>query len=124
MLDRDNQAVNKALSIPPALLQEILDGNDEALAGVARVQLAYLMERMTERCADPATSVNGVASIMEILRKLAAGNREGGEHSGGPQVVINISRARDRNDAVTIEGAARRVEASGVVEADYDDASN
>jgi len=26
--------------------------------------------------------------------------------SGGPQVVINITRAKDRDDAITIEGQA------------------
>jgi hypothetical protein len=118
MLNRDNQAVDKALSIPPALLQEIMEGNDEALVGLARVQLAYLMERMTERCADPTTSVNGVASIMEILRKLASGNPAGGDVGTGPQVVINISRARDRSesDAITIQGSARRVDPQEVTE--------
>lgn len=108
MLDRENDAVAKALSIPPALLQEILEGNDDALSGLARVQLAYLMEKLTERCADPSTSVNGAASVMEILRKMAAGEKGGmGSGDNQPQVIINITRARDRagSDAIEINSA-------------------
>lgn len=108
MLDTENKAVAKAMDIPPALLEEILNGNEDALSGVARVQLTYLMEKMTHRCADPNTSPNAVASIMEILRKMAQGNKSAGEQ-GGPQVVINISRARDNADKVLIEGQAVQV---------------
>ena len=108
MLDRDNKAVSAAMDISPRLLEEIIDGNDAALAGVARVQLTYLMEKMTHRCADPNTSPAAVASIMEILRKMAAGNKvESG--GGGPKVVINISRAKDNPDNISIAG--RTIEA-------------
>lgn len=104
-LDLDNKAVAKAMEIPPALLQEILDGNEQALSGVARVQLTYLMEKMTQRCADPNTSPAAVASIMEILRKMSTSNKSA-ESGTGPQVVINISRAVEREETVTIEGQA------------------
>jgi len=103
MLDPDNKAVAKALAIPPALLEEINAGNEEALSGLARAQLAFLMERMTMRCLDPNVSPAAMSSFLEILRKMSVGKNEA-QSLGGPQVVINITRAKDRDDSVTIEG--------------------
>lgn len=104
MIDPDNKAVAKLMAIPPALLEEIANGNEEALAGTARVQLAYIMESMTMRCVDPQTSPSAVASIMEVLRKMAVNGKGEDAGSGGPQVVINITRAKDRAEGITIEG--------------------
>ena len=113
MIDPENKAVAKHLDIPPALLEEIAMGNEEALSGAARVQLAFIMERMTHRCVDPSTSPSAVASIMEVLRKMSAGKNGDADKLTGPQVVINITRAKDREDApVVIEGTAETLEAS------------
>lgn len=106
MMDTKNPAVAKTLAIPPALLEEIAAGNEEALSGTARVQLAYIMEAMTHKCVDPSTSPSAVASIMEVLRKMASGSKGDADKSAGPGVVINITRAKDRDDAITIDGTA------------------
>ena len=110
MIDPSNPNVAALLEIPPAVLQEIAEGSEEALAGTARVQLAFIMERMTMRCVDPATSPAAIASIMEVLRKMAAQQKDAGVGAGGPQVVINISRAAE-NDGLTIEGVAKTIPA-------------
>ena len=91
------------MRIPRKLLEEIAEGDEAALSGTARVQLAFIMEQMTMRCVDPATSPTAIASIMEVLRKISQGQKAEGP-AGGPQVVINISRARDRSEGITIEG--------------------
>ena len=111
MLDPDNPSVADALAIPPKLLHEINSGNEEALSGAARVQLAYIMERMAQRCVDPQTSPSAVASIMEVLRKMATSQKDNANKSSGPEVIINITRARDRDDeGIVIEGKpAKRI---------------
>lgn len=116
MNDIENKAVAQRLAIPPALLEEIADGNEEALTGAARVQLAYIMEHMTHRCVDPATSPSAVGGIMEVLRKMSQGQKVDANLTGGPQVVINITRARDREnqesrEVVVIEGKSTEIPA-------------
>jgi len=111
MIDPDNKAVANILAIPPTLLSEIAEGNEEALSGTARVQLAYIMETMTRRCVDPATSPSAVASIMEVLRKMSSGKAGDADKSGEPRVVINITRAKEKHESVTIEGNAVEVPA-------------
>ena len=104
-LDIDNKAVAKAMDIPPTLLQAIHDGDTEALSGVARTQLAFLMETMTKRCADPDMPAGVVNGFLEILRKMATTDKSAGDGGGtGPKVVINISRAKDREEKIVIDG--------------------
>ena len=115
MIDPENKAYSKHLAIPPTLLEEIAKGSEEALAGAARVQLAYIMEQMTVRCVDGSTSPSAVASVMEVLRKMSTSSKDAGNNSAGPGVVINITRAKDRSDdGITIEGRANKlVESDG-----------
>jgi hypothetical protein len=111
MIDPEDEAYGKHLRIPPALLEEIAGGSEDALAGAARVQLAYIMEQITLRCVDKNTSPSAVASVMEVLRKMSTSQKEAAA-SGGPGVVINITRAKDREDAgITIE--AKKDEGGG-----------
>jgi len=110
MINPDNAAVAKLMAIPPALLEEIASGNEAALSGTARVQLAYIMEQVTQRCVDPSTSPAAVASIMEVLRKMASSGKTDADKSAGPSVVINITRAKDRDEEpITIEGVSTPV---------------
>lgn len=111
MIDPSNKAVAEMMEIPPALLEEVLNGNEEALSGIARVQLTYIMEKMTQRCVDPSTSPSAVASVMEILRKMAMTNKDDANKSGGPQVVINITRAKDHAGDLSISGNTIDLEA-------------
>ena len=107
-IDVTNPQVEQIMAIPPALLEAIHNGELDALSATARVQLAYLMEKATIRCAtDASVSPSATASIMEVLRKISASGKDVSDSDGGPQVVINITRRKDSDDAITIEGSSK-----------------
>lgn len=106
MANLNNPAVYDKLTLSPKLLEEIGLGNDEALAGVARTQLAVVMEHMALRCLDPSTAPSAVASILEVLRKLSLGTKPDPSAQSAPQVVINITRTKDSDEKLVIDGSA------------------
>lgn len=99
----------KAISMPPALVEEI-QGTPELLQALARGQLALIQDRMVRKVlSDPNATVGAYAQVHDALAKIAFGRGGGaasgaGEGAGKPGVQINIIRAARRGDAITIEG--------------------
>lgn len=110
-MDLNDKAISRFTRIPPALLEAIHDGDPGALEGLARAQLVHLMEHTLNRATEPDAPAQLVTGTMELLRKIGAPHKSDSPGGGQPQVVINISRAKDRSEQVVIEGEAQTLDA-------------
>jgi hypothetical protein len=87
-------AVNRQLSLPPAMLEAI--GEDpEVLVSLSRVQLAMVNDRMVKKLmANPDPSPNQFTAVSEQLRKTATLTGANAEVKGtGFSVNIVINQA-------------------------------
>lgn len=77
--------------LPPAVLEEIVD-NPDTLAGYARVRLAALIKRLTDRVMnDPDTTVSQYNAVAETLRKIAMPPNKGNDIQSVPfSIQINL----------------------------------
>lgn len=75
---------------------------------VARLMGAVNLDNLFRHMQDPQVAVNAKIEFQKLLNKMGKlePKEEAGQGSGGPQVVINITRARDHEQSVTIEGRA------------------
>lgn len=83
-------------------------GKMETLARLmGAVNLDNLFRHMQNPDINPATRIE-FQKLLNKMGKLEP-DPKATQSDGGPQVVINITRAKDHDDAITIEGTAQPV---------------
>jgi hypothetical protein len=103
-----DDAMAKATHLPPALVDEVQD-NPEAIRPLARGMAAVNLYNLFVKVSHPATSVKDKLEFQTMVNKLAGMDTKVQEAGSGPQVIINITRAKDKTSEV-IEGIAVKVE--------------
>ena len=74
---------------------------------VARLMGAVNLENLFKQMQDPAVNMTVKLEFQKLLNKMGKLEPEQkNSGSAGAQVVINITRARDREDSMVIEGSA------------------
>ena len=115
-----NNAVDKVTSPPdpdkPILSRGQLLAIEEdpsKMEVVARLMGAVNLDNLFRHMQSPDVAVNAKIEFQKLLNKMGKlePKDEAGQGAGGPQVVINITRARDHEHAITIEGQATRTPA-------------
>jgi len=102
-MDLDDKAISRHTKIPPALLEEIHKGNEAALTGVVRAQMAFLLEHALERAALPDAPVNLITALLEIQRKIASPTKT--EASGGQAFHLTLNLG-DGAKEITVDSSA------------------
>ena len=106
-----NQAIDPTQShkaiLSPADLQAIED-DPSKIETVARMLGAVNLDNLFRHMQNPTINPTARIEFQKMLNKMGRLEPDtkldtGG---GGPQVVINITRAKDQSDAITIEGQA------------------
>ena len=104
-----NQAIDPTQShkaiLSPADLQAIED-DPSKIETVARMLGAVNLDNLFRHMQNPTINPTARIEFQKMLNKMGRLEPDtkldtGG---GGPQVVINITRAKDQSDAITIEG--------------------
>jgi hypothetical protein len=75
---------------------------------VARMLGAVNLDNLFRHMQNPTINPMARIEFQKMLNKLGKlePDNKTDTQGGGPQVVINITRAKDRDDAITIEGQA------------------
>jgi hypothetical protein len=106
----DPERVDKPL-LSPAQLQAIED-DPTTMETFARLLGAVNLDNLFRHMQNPQVNPTARIEFQKMLNKL--GNLEpdtkADAGAGGPQVVINITRAVDQDDAITIEGSSQALE--------------
>lgn len=100
----DPSKVDQAI-LSPADLQAIED-DPSKIETVARMLGAVNLDNLFRHMQNPTINPTARIEFQKMLNKMGRLEPDtkldaGG---GGPQVVINITRAKDQSDAITIEG--------------------
>jgi len=93
-----------------AQLQEI-EEDPSKLETVARLMGAVNLDNLFRFMQRPDVPANARLEFQKMLNRMGRLEPEKVEESagGGPQVIINITRAKDADQGVTIEGTSRAV---------------
>ena len=93
--------------LTPYDIECIID-EPEKMEPVARAMGAVNLENLFKAMQDVKVNPTAKIEFQKMLNKLGKlePDTKADNQSGGPQVVINITRAKDRDDAITIEGQA------------------
>ena len=102
----DPSKVDQAI-LSPADLQAIED-DPSKIETVARMLGAVNLDNLFRHMQNPTINPMARIEFQKMLNKLGKlePDTKADTQGGGPQVVINITRAKDRDDAITIEGQA------------------
>ena len=101
-------AINRSAAIPPKLVEDVME-NPELLRPVARSMAAVNLHNLFVKMSHPATPNKDRLEFQALLNKMAGLEAKEAAQGGGPSVVINITRALDGKEALTIEGASQRL---------------
>jgi hypothetical protein len=93
--------------LSPADMLEI-EEDPSKMETVARMLGAVNLDNRGRHMQNPTINPMARIEFQKMLNKLGKlePDTKADIQGGGPQVVINITRAKDRNDAITIEGQA------------------
>lgn len=85
---------------------EAIEEDPSKLEVVARLMGAVNLDNLFRHMQSPDVAVNAKIEFQKLLNKMGQLEPDTGSDAagGGPQVVINITRARDHEHGVTIEG--------------------
>jgi hypothetical protein len=102
----DPTKVDKAI-LSPADLQAI-EEDPSKMETVARLLGAVNLDNLFRHMQNPTINPMARIEFQKMLNKLGKlePDTKADTQGSGPQVVINITRAKDRDDAITIEGRA------------------
>ena len=104
-LTTPEDALAKRTQLPPALVEEIQE-NPEAIRPLARGMAAINLFNLFAKVSHPNASTKDKLEFQTLAQKLGGMEVKVSESQGaGPQVVINITRAKDDTKAV-IEGVS------------------
>jgi hypothetical protein len=102
----DPSQVDKPILSPADMLA--IEEDPSKMETVARMLGAVNLDNLFRHMQNP--SINPMARIefQKMLNKLGKlePDTKADNIGGGPQVIINITRAKDRDEAITIEGKA------------------
>lgn len=103
-----DDATQRATHVPPQLVLDV-QKNPELLRPVARAMSAIHLHTLYERLTHPGAAIKDKLEFQNMLNKLSGlDSKDTFTGNTGPQVIINITRAKDR-ETMTIEGTAVRV---------------
>tara|TARA_B110000977_G_C10880669_1_gene417366 strand:+ start:178 stop:528 length:351 start_codon:yes stop_codon:yes gene_type:complete len=102
----DPNQVDKAILSPADLLA--IEEDPTKMETVARMLAAVNLDNLFRHMQNPTINPMARIEFQKLLNKLGRlePDTKADVSGGGPQVVINITRAKDREDAITIEGKA------------------
>ena len=102
----DPTQVDKPILSPAGMLA--IEEDPSKMETVARMLGAVNLDNLFRHMQNPTINPMARIEFQKMLNKLGKlePDTKADNQSGGPQVVINITRAKDRDDAITIEGQA------------------
>lgn len=100
-----DKATEHNVKIPPALLQAIREGNDEAFEGVVKAQMACLLEHALHRAIMPDAPPSLITGLLDVQRKISTPTVA--EQSRGSSFHLTLNLGDSDRRAVTIEGTAQ-----------------
>lgn len=100
-------ALNRPTEIPPKLVEDVMD-NPELLRPVARSMAVVNLHNLFVKMKNPATPVKERLEFQTLLNKMAGLEAKEAVASGAG-VIINITRAKDDRESITIEGTSKQV---------------
>lgn len=100
-----DSATARNVTIPPALLQAIREGDNVAFEGVVKAQMACLLEHALHRAMAPDSPHALVTALLEVQRKISAPTIQ--EQARGPAFNLTLNLSGDTSKTVTIEGTAQ-----------------
>lgn len=102
----DPTQVDKPILSPADMLA--IEEDPSKMETVARMLGAVNLDNLFRHMQNPTINPMARIEFQKMLNKLGKlePDTKADNQSGGPQVVINITRAKDRDDAITIEGQA------------------
>jgi len=88
-----------------------IEEDPSKLETVARLMGAVNLDNLFRHMQAPDVAVNAKIEFQKLLNKMGKlePDDKDAHGAGGPQVVINITRAKDHEHGVTIEGSASNV---------------
>ena len=107
VVTQPEDAVGHLTEIPPKLHEDIME-NPELLRPVARGMALVNLHNLFVKMKHPATPNKDRLEFQGLLNKMA-GLEAKEQVASGAGVVINITRAKDDRETITIEGSAKQV---------------
>jgi hypothetical protein len=100
----DPEKVDKPILSPADMLA--IEEDPTKMETVARLLGAVNLDNLFRHMQNPTINPMARIEFQKMLNKLGKlePDTKADNAGGGPQVVINITRAKDREDAITIEG--------------------
>lgn len=102
----DPNQVDKPILSPADMLA--IEEDPSKMETLARMLGAVNLDNLFRTMQNPTINPMARIEFQKMLNKLGRlePDTKAENLGGGPQVVINITRAKDRDDAITIEGQA------------------
>jgi len=102
----DPEKVDKPILSPADMLA--IEEDPSKMETLARMLGAVNLDNLFRHMQNPTINPMARIEFQKMLNKLGRlePDTKADVGNGGPQVVINITRAKDRDDAITIEGQA------------------
>lgn len=102
----DPELADKPILSPAQMLE--LEEDPSKMETFARMLGAINLDNLFRTMQNPTINPMARIEFQKMLNKLGRyePDTKADNQGGGPQVVINITRAKDRDDAITIEGQA------------------
>lgn len=100
----DPNQVDKPILSPADMIA--IEEDPSKMETLARMLGAVNLDNLFRHMQNPTINPMARIEFQKMLNKLGKlePDTKADNASGGPQVVINITRAKDREDAITIEG--------------------
>jgi hypothetical protein len=102
----DPKLIDKPILSPADMIA--IEEDPAKMETVARMLGAVNLDNLFRHMQNPQINPMARIEFQKMLNKLGKlePDTKADNTGGGPQVVINITRAKDRDDAITIEGQA------------------
>jgi hypothetical protein len=102
----DPKLIDKPILSPADMIA--IEEDPTKMETVARMLGAVNLDNLFRHMQNPQINPMARIEFQKMLNKLGKlePDTKADNTGGGPQVVINITRAKDRDDAITIEGQA------------------
>lgn len=102
----DPEVADKPILSPQQMLE--IEDDPSKMETFARMLGAVNLDNLFRTMQNPTINPMARIEFQKMLNKLGKlePDTKADNQGGGPQVVINITRAKDRDDAITIEGQA------------------
>jgi hypothetical protein len=106
----DPDQVDKPLLSPTEL--QAIEEDPSTMETFARLLGAVNLDNLFRHMQNPTINPTARIEFQKMLNKMGRlePDTKADAGAGGPQVVINITRAKDNSDAITIEGSSQALE--------------